>query len=101
MKAGDEVLMTDQEHPGGEHPWDLRAKRYGVVVKKIILPKPVMNPTQVVKPVPAGDHAAHPRHLLQPHHHLLGRSACQQKRFARSHAVRESSPQSTARTFRE
>ena len=34
MKAGDEVLMTDQEHPGGEHPWNLRAKRYGVVVKK-------------------------------------------------------------------
>ncbi len=49
MKAGDEVLMTDQEHPGGEHPWDLRAKRYGVVVKKIILPKPVMNSTQVVE----------------------------------------------------
>jgi isopenicillin-N epimerase len=47
MKAGDEVLMTDQEHPGGEHPWDLRAKRYGVVVKKIVLPKPVMNSAQV------------------------------------------------------
>ncbi len=41
VKAGDEVLMTDQEHPGGEHPWDLRAKRYGIVVKKITLPKPV------------------------------------------------------------
>src|SRR6202011_4077813 len=41
LKAGDEVLMTDQEHPGGEHPWDLRAKRYGIVVKKITLPKPV------------------------------------------------------------
>ena len=25
MKPGDEVLMTDQEHPGGEHPWDLKA----------------------------------------------------------------------------
>jgi isopenicillin-N epimerase len=41
LKAGDEVLITDQEHPGGEHPWNLRAKRYGVVVKKITLPKPV------------------------------------------------------------
>jgi selenocysteine lyase/cysteine desulfurase len=41
LKAGDEVLMTDQEHPGGEEPWNLRAKRYGVVVKKITLPKPV------------------------------------------------------------
>ena len=27
MKAGEEVLMTDQEHPGGEQPWQLRAKR--------------------------------------------------------------------------
>jgi len=41
MKPGDEVLMTDQEHPGGEQPWNLRAKRYGTVVKKITLPKPV------------------------------------------------------------
>jgi isopenicillin-N epimerase len=38
LKPGDEVLMTDQEHPGGEHPWNLRAKRYGIVVKKITLP---------------------------------------------------------------
>ena len=30
--------MTDQEHPGGEHPWNLRAKRYGIVVKKVTLP---------------------------------------------------------------
>src|SRR5437016_7321916 len=43
MKPGDEVLMTDQEHPGGEHPWNLKAKRYGIVVKKITLPKPVPN----------------------------------------------------------
>jgi isopenicillin-N epimerase len=28
MKAGDEVLMTDQEHPSGEQPWRLKAKRY-------------------------------------------------------------------------
>jgi isopenicillin-N epimerase len=49
MKSGDEVLMTDQEHPGGEQPWNLRAKRYGVVVKKITLPKPVQNPAQVLK----------------------------------------------------
>jgi selenocysteine lyase/cysteine desulfurase len=43
MKAGEEVLMTDQEHPGGEHPWNLKAKRYGIVVKKVTLPKPVPN----------------------------------------------------------
>jgi selenocysteine lyase/cysteine desulfurase len=48
MKAGDEVLMTDQEHPGGEHPWNLRAKRYGVVVKKVTLLKPVQSAAQVL-----------------------------------------------------
>ena len=48
MKPGDEVLMTDQEHPGGEQPWQLKAKRYGVVVKKITLPKPVQNTAQVL-----------------------------------------------------
>jgi isopenicillin-N epimerase len=48
MKAGDEVLMTDQEHPGGEHPWNLRAKRYGIVVKKVTLPKPVPNSAAVL-----------------------------------------------------
>jgi len=48
MKAGDEVLMTDQEHPGGIHPWDLKAKRYGIVVKKITLPRPVKDAAQVL-----------------------------------------------------
>jgi selenocysteine lyase/cysteine desulfurase len=48
LKAGDEVLITDQEHPGGEHPWDLRAKRYGIVVKKITLPKPVPDAAAVL-----------------------------------------------------
>ena len=48
MKPGDEVLMTDQEHPGGEHPWNLKAKRYGVVVKKATLPRPVKDAAQVL-----------------------------------------------------
>src|SRR5947199_9768371 len=48
MKPGDEVLMTDQEHPGGEHPWNLKAKRYGIVVRKITLPRPVRDAAQVL-----------------------------------------------------
>jgi isopenicillin-N epimerase len=48
LKAGDEVLMTDQEHPGGEQPWNLRAKRYGIVVNKVSLPKPVNDAAQVL-----------------------------------------------------
>ena len=53
LRPGDEVLMTDQEHPGGEHPWNLRAKRYGIVVKKITLPKPIINRDQVLNLVSA------------------------------------------------
>lgn len=48
LKAGDEVLMTDQEHPGGEQPWQLRAKRYGIVVTKVKLPKPVKDAAEVL-----------------------------------------------------
>ena len=48
MKPGDEVLMTDQEHPSGEGPWGLKAKRYGVVVKRVTLSKPVTSPAQVL-----------------------------------------------------
>ena len=48
LKAGDEVLMTDQEHPGGEHPWNLRAKRYGIVLKKVTLPRPVPDAATVL-----------------------------------------------------
>ena len=48
MKPGEEVLMTDQEHPGGEHPWNLKAKRYGIVVKRVTLPKPVPNAAAVL-----------------------------------------------------
>ena len=48
MKAGDEVLMTDQEHPGGEQPWQLKAKRYDIVVRKVTLPRPVKDSAQVL-----------------------------------------------------
>ena len=48
LKAGDEVLMTDQEHPGGEEPFQLRVKRHGIVVKKVTLPKPVPNAAAVL-----------------------------------------------------
>jgi selenocysteine lyase/cysteine desulfurase len=48
MKTGDEVLMSDQEHPGGEQPWLLRAKRYGVVVKKYQIPLPPKSPADIL-----------------------------------------------------
>lgn len=48
MKPGEEVLMSDQEHPGGEQPWNLKARRYGIVVRKFELPKPVAAPADVL-----------------------------------------------------
>ena len=48
MKAGDEVLMSDEEHPSGEHPWNLRAKRYGIVVKRFQMPKPPKSPDEIL-----------------------------------------------------
>ncbi|HTA30005.1 MAG TPA: aminotransferase class V-fold PLP-dependent enzyme [Candidatus Cybelea sp.] len=48
LKPGDEVLITDQEHPGSMGPWDLRAKRQGIVVKKLVIPIPTPDPQTVV-----------------------------------------------------
>ena len=51
LKAGDEVLISDQEHPSGEGPWYLRAKRYGIVVKKYEIPKPMNDAADVLNRV--------------------------------------------------
>jgi selenocysteine lyase/cysteine desulfurase len=37
MQAGDEVLLTNQEHGGGAVPWLTRAKRDGIIVKFVEL----------------------------------------------------------------
>ncbi len=49
LQAGDEVLLTDQEHAGGQGGWDLRAKRYGIVVKKIPIAIPANDAEAIVK----------------------------------------------------
>lgn len=51
MKPGDEVLMSDQEHPGGEQPFQMRAKRYGIVVKKFNIPLPPKNAAAILNRV--------------------------------------------------
>jgi isopenicillin-N epimerase len=48
MNVGDEVLISDQEHPGGEEPWNLRAKRYGIVVKKFEIPRPPKDSAEIL-----------------------------------------------------
>jgi isopenicillin-N epimerase len=48
MKAGDEVLISDEEHGSGEQPWNLRARRYGIVVKKFAMPKPPKDAAEIL-----------------------------------------------------
>ncbi len=43
LQPGDEVLTTDQEHPGGKGGWLVKEKRYGVVFKTATVPKPAKN----------------------------------------------------------
>lgn len=50
LAPGDEVLTTDQEHPGGIGPWRLIAKRRGIVVKELPLePAMARGPSEVMK----------------------------------------------------
>ena len=48
LKAGDEILMTFHEHPGGLHPCNLKAKRHGVVVKAVKWPAPAEDPAVIL-----------------------------------------------------
>lgn len=48
VRRGDEVLTTTQEHPAGLRPWEMRAERHGVVLKKIFVPSPLESADQVV-----------------------------------------------------
>jgi selenocysteine lyase/cysteine desulfurase len=38
--AGDEILLTDQEHPGGRGPWEQKAARCGLKLNFVELPRP-------------------------------------------------------------
>jgi len=49
LRPGDEVVVTDQAHPGGRKGYDLRAKRDGIVVKQVIVPEPPQSPGQLVQ----------------------------------------------------
>lgn len=40
LKAGDEVLITDQEHPSGRSGWLQRQARHGISVREVKLPLP-------------------------------------------------------------
>ncbi|HET8548335.1 MAG TPA: aminotransferase class V-fold PLP-dependent enzyme [Bryobacteraceae bacterium] len=47
LKAGDEVVITDQEHPSGRNPWLLKQARYGISVREVPIPLPPKSPDQL------------------------------------------------------
>lgn len=49
LKPGDEVLLTDQEHPGGRCCWEQKAARFGVKLNYVALPKPPESAQQIVE----------------------------------------------------
>jgi isopenicillin-N epimerase len=47
LKSGDEVVITNQEHPSGRCPWQLRQAREGIVLREIEIPLPPKSPEQI------------------------------------------------------
>ena len=48
LPEGAEIIMSDQEHVGGESPWQNAAKRHGGTVTKFQLPKPAHDSAEIV-----------------------------------------------------
>ena len=48
LQKGDEVLTSDQEHPGGQSSWEVKQQRNGVVFKTMALPKPASSREQIL-----------------------------------------------------
>jgi selenocysteine lyase/cysteine desulfurase len=62
LKQGDEVVLWDQNHPTNNVAWDVRAARYGLVVKRVSTP---------AKPAGAGELLAAFEQAITPRTRLL------------------------------
>src|SRR5712692_1889419 len=49
LKPGEEVLLTDQEHPGGRCSWEQKAARYGIKLNYVSLPKPPASNEEILE----------------------------------------------------
>lgn len=47
LKQGDEVLITDQEHPSGRGCWQMKAARFGTTVREVKIPVSPRNLSEV------------------------------------------------------
>ena len=50
LKAGDEIILWDQNHPSNGLAWEQRAKRYGFSIKKVSVPDDPQTIPDLVKP---------------------------------------------------
>jgi selenocysteine lyase/cysteine desulfurase len=48
LKAGDEILITEHNHPSNNDSWKVRAKRHGLVVKPLPVPVPVRSRRELI-----------------------------------------------------
>ena len=48
LRAGDEVVTTDQDYPRMSDTWDQRAAREGIVVKRVSFPVPLTDPAALI-----------------------------------------------------
>lgn len=48
LTAGDEVVMSSHEHPGGYGAWRNRAKRHGIRIVEVAIPAPPESADQIV-----------------------------------------------------
>jgi selenocysteine lyase/cysteine desulfurase len=49
LKPGDEIITTNQEHPGGVCGWQERVKRDGALWKQVEIPVPANDPEELVR----------------------------------------------------
>jgi selenocysteine lyase/cysteine desulfurase len=47
LKSGDEVIITNEEHPSGKAPWHRRAQRDGIAVREVVIPHPPKSSAQL------------------------------------------------------
>ena len=53
MEKGDEVIVSDMEHPSSINPWKLKAKRYGIKIREVPFGIPAKSVDEIVDSVAA------------------------------------------------
>ncbi len=53
LKAGDEVVTTNQDYPRMLDTWEQRVRRDGIVLKKVSIPTPAADMAELVRPIEA------------------------------------------------